>query len=111
MGRKESLIELLSNERLQEMLESLNWELVEYENSYAELADLKEIREKSELLTLLIVNLFHIKRLKFNDYTYTFDGKRVKRTGPKIQRKLIRNLPYKLTQILTSGRLTGHTPT
>ena len=95
-----NLLDILSNENLDELLNSLKWQWSESDNKGIEVTSIKEIESKSILATYFIIQIISLRRnIKIGDYNYRMLGNSISRTSQKIRRPDENKLTYTIRKI------------
>lgn len=96
-----SLLDIFSNENLENLLNGLNWVWSDGGNKGIEIISIKELHTKSLLLTLNIVQLISLqKNLKIGDYYYKIIGSSISRTSPKIRKPDQNKVAFTIRKII-----------
>ena len=96
-----NLLDILSNENLDKLLNSLKWQWSESDNKGIEVTSLKEIESKSILATYFIIQIISLRRnIKIGDYNYRMLGNSISRTSPSIRRPDQNKLTYTMRKII-----------
>ena len=95
-----NLLDILSNENLDELLNSLKWQWSESGNKGIEVTSIKEIESKSILATYFIIQIISLRRnIKIGDYNYRMLGNSISRTSQKIRRPDENKITYTIRKI------------
>ena len=95
-----NLLDILSNENLDELLNSLKWQWSESGNKGIAVTSIKEIESKSILATYFIIQIISLRRnIKIGDYNYRMLGNSISRTSHKIRRPDENKLTYTIRKI------------
>ena len=95
-----NLLDILSNENLDKLLNSLKWQWSESGNKGIEVTSIKEIESKSILATYFIIQIISLRRnIKIGDYNYRMLGSSLSRTSPKIRRSDENKITYTIRKI------------
>ena len=95
-----NLLDILSNENLDKLLNSLKWQWSESGNKGIEITSIKEIESKSILATYFIIQIISLRRnIKIGDYNYRMLGNSISRTSQKIRRPDENKLTYTIRKI------------
>lgn len=87
LGRKEAqfnLLDLLSNDKLKEFLDSLDWRLRTEKNGSYEIYNLNELDSKSLIVRRLIEEFEYIQ---FDDHVYKVNGKWLRHDSHSLKAK------------------------
>ena len=96
-----NLLDILSNENLDKLLNSLKWQWSESGNKGIEVTSIKEIESKSILATLFLIQIItHRRNIKIGDYHYKILGNSISRTSPSIRRPDQNKLTYTMRKII-----------
>ena len=95
-----NLLDILSNENLDKLLNSLKWQWSESDNRGIEVISLKEIESKSILVTFLLIQIItHRRNIKIGNYNYRMLGNSISRTSQKIRRPDENKITYTIRKI------------
>lgn len=95
-----SLLDIFSNENLENLLNGLTWEWTDGGNKGVEVISIKQIHDKSLLLALSVVQLISLnKNLKIGEYYYKMLGDSLSRTSPKIRKPDENKIAYTIRKI------------
>ena len=95
-----NLLDILSNENLDKLLNSLKWQWSESGNKGIEVTSIKEIESKSILATYFIIQIISLRRnIKIGDYNYRMLGNSISRTSQKIRRPDENKITYTIRKI------------
>ena len=95
-----NLLDILSNENLDKLLNSLKWQWSESGNNGIEVTSIKEIESKSILATYFIIQIISLRRnIKIGDYNYRMLGNSISRTSQKIRRPDENKITYTIRKI------------
>ena len=95
-----NLLDILSNENLDKLLNSLKWQWSESGNKGIEVTSIKEIESKSILATYFIIQIISLRiNIKIGDYNYRMLGNSISRTSQKIRRPDENKLTYTIRKI------------
>ncbi len=96
-----SLLDILSNENLEILLNGLNWEWSDGGNKGIETVSIKELHNKSLLLALNVVQLISLhKNIQIGEYHYRITGLSISRTSPKIRKPDQNKITHTIKRIL-----------
>ena len=95
-----NLLDILSNENLDKLLNSLKWQWSEAENKGIEVTSLKELENKSIIATFFLIQIItHRRNIKIGDYHYKMLGNSLTRTSPKIKQPDENKITYTIRKI------------